>query len=119
MANKTQTVKTQFEAMTEKEHEEMKAKLVKLCQSGGKKPKASTLEGYALRKYTTPEHRQLSDADLKITAVVTMLLMSAQAGGMSDERAEAIYNEIIAAWSNMREGFADVLLDELEKAIKW
>ena len=45
------TIKEQFKSMTAAEHAAMKSKLLEIISSGKKKPKAGTLEGYALRKY--------------------------------------------------------------------
>jgi hypothetical protein len=45
------TIQEQFESMTVAEHAALKSKVLEITSTGGTKPKADTLEGYALRKY--------------------------------------------------------------------
>jgi len=57
MKNKTKMTKTelqtQFEAMAAQDHVDMKSLLVKLAEGGLSKPSPKTIDGYALRAYTT------------------------------------------------------------------
>ena len=50
---KTEQLAAQFDAMTPADHETMKERLKELARVSAPKPEADTLEGYALRQYTT------------------------------------------------------------------
>ena len=47
------SVAEQFAALTPKDHDEMKTRLLNLAKSGAPRPAADTREGYALAQYTT------------------------------------------------------------------
>ena len=49
----------------------------------------------------------------KVSAVLIVLLEAAQGGGMTKKRAKAIYEDIIAYYGKMREGFSKALLQEV------
>jgi hypothetical protein len=53
----------------------------------------------------------------RISCVLAVLLEAAQGGGMSSERAEAIYEDICHHYSRMREGFCPVLAQELRRCL--
>jgi hypothetical protein len=46
-------LQTQFEAMNAQDHADLKTRLVKLAEGDRSKPSPKTIEGYALRAYTT------------------------------------------------------------------
>ena len=53
----------------------------------------------------------------RISCVLTVLLEAAQGGGMPAERAEAIYEDICHCYSRMRDGFCQVLSQELRRCL--
>lgn len=53
----------------------------------------------------------------KVSAVLVVLVEAAQQGGMTKERAEAIYEDIVAHYRNMSEGFSDALLGMVAKVL--
>ena len=56
-------------------------------------------------------------ADRKVSVLVMVLLEAAQGAGMTKERAEAIYEDIIAHYQNMREGFSEALVEQVAKVL--
>jgi hypothetical protein len=48
------TIQQQFQKMTTEQHRELKERLFKLAALGEPRPAEDTLEGYALKEYTTP-----------------------------------------------------------------
>lgn len=53
----------------------------------------------------------------KVSAVLVVLLEAAQGAGMTKNRAEAIYEEMCAHYSNRKDGFSTVLLEEVAKVL--
>lgn len=53
----------------------------------------------------------------KVSAVLVVLLEAAQGAGMTMNRAKAIYEEMCAHYSNMKDGFSTVLLEEVAKVL--
>ena len=53
----------------------------------------------------------------KVSLVLLVLLEAAQGAGMTSERAEAIYEDIVDHYRNMREGFPEALVEELTKVV--
>jgi hypothetical protein len=53
----------------------------------------------------------------RISCVLTVLLQAAGGGGMSYERAEAIYQDICCHYGRMRAGFCQVLAQELRRCL--
>lgn len=54
---------------------------------------------------------------LKVSLVVLVLTEAAQGAGLPEERAEAVYTELIERYRMMREGFAEALLKEVERIL--
>lgn len=54
---------------------------------------------------------------LKVSLVVLALTEAAQGAGLPQERAEAVYTELIERYGMMREGFAEALLKEVERIL--
>ncbi len=53
----------------------------------------------------------------RVSAMLFVLLEAAQGGGMTKERAEAIYEDIIAHYKNMKEGFTEALVKKVAKVL--
>ena len=53
----------------------------------------------------------------RIEILLVTVLEAAQGGGMSSERAEAIYEDICDHYRRMREGFCQVLAQELRRCL--
>ena len=54
---------------------------------------------------------------LKVSLVVLVLTEAAQGAGLPEERAEAVYTELIERYGMMREGFAEALLKEVKRIL--
>ena len=54
---------------------------------------------------------------LKVNLVVLVLTEAAQGAGLPEERAEAVYTELIERYGMMREGFAEALLKEVKRIL--
>ena len=54
---------------------------------------------------------------LKVSLVVLALTKAAQGAGLPQERAEAVYTELIERYGMMREGFAEALLKEVKRIL--
>ena len=53
----------------------------------------------------------------KVSALLIVLLEAAQGGGMSEKRTKRIYDDIVAHYGKMREGFSEALLDTVAKVL--
>lgn len=114
---------------------ELKAELIAICERGGPRPAANTILGRALEMFTNDvgesdeeekreEKREVTttaaniSAEDKVSLVVVALTEAAQGAGLPQERAEAVYSELMERYGMMREGFAEALLHEVEHIMK-
>ena len=54
----------------------------------------------------------------KVSLLIIALTEAAQGAGLPQERAEAVYTELIERYGMMREGFAEALLHEVERIVQ-
>ena len=64
------------------------------------------------------EAAAMMSADEKVSILVLALTEAAQGAGLPQERAEAVYTELMERYGMMREGFADALIKEVERIVK-